>query len=339
MIPHEVLAVATTLHQLVQSAPQAQPPASTGGSVDSGILASLTSLLNPITWVQDGVSAILAWIWQHIAVWIASEVLSMLSDVGHITALWRYNFAQSVIGLSQAAAAGVLAMRLAWEAYQNSTLRAEGVPTDPGSLLKRTVASAIAIGVGPFLAEQAFLAANSLASAIVGLIGFSAQPAMVQSSLAGMATGLLSGATADFSMIIFGLAFVALLPLVLISALIRSLEALVLIILAPVLALGFMSGGGTADAWLRELLVICGAQTVQVLMVYLAVSFVVNPSQATANAATFGLWGLFWGIAALWVALRSPSVIRQYAYHSGAGGVMNQGLGMVLSAAARAIVM
>ncbi len=335
MIPHELLAVATTLHQAAQTATPPPPTSTTTGSGGSGLL----SLLNPVTWVQAAAAAFFGYLWQHIAVWLASVVLSSLADVGQITALWRYDFAQSAIHLSQAAAAGLLAMRLAWEAYQNATLRAEGVTTDPGSLLKRTVAAAVAIAVGPLLAEQAFLAANSLAAAIAGLIGVAAQPGALQSSLTGMATGLVGGATADIGMILVAAVFALLLPIVLISALVRSLEALVLIVLAPVLALGFMSGGGTADAWLRELLVICGAQAIQVLMVFLAVSFVVNPSQLELNAATFGIWGLLWGIAALWVALRAPSVIRQYSYHSGAGGVMNQGLGMVLSAAAKAIVM
>ena len=87
--------------------------------------------------------------------------------------------------------------------------------------------------------------------------------------------------------------------------------------------------------WWRELLVIASAQGVQLTLLYLAASLLVAPAPGLA-AMGLAPW-LF--VGACWVAWRTPHILRQYAYHTGAGSAAggvgnmaaNAGVRMVLS--------
>lgn|GEM_PF-4238172 len=54
-----------------------------------------------------------------------------------------------------------------------------------------------------------------------------------------------------------------------IQAVVRTIEMTLAAILAPVMALGFLSGGGTTAAvWFREVVVLSASQAVRLLLLY-----------------------------------------------------------------------
>ncbi len=251
-------------------------------------------------------------------------LLSAFAAAGAVHDLTGAPWAQNLIAGSQAVAGAVLAMRTAWEALMLATARTEGAPTDPGALLKRVVLTAAAIAAGPALAVQAMRAGNLLADAVAHA-GLGPGLADLPGNLWTMAATV----EADqpwVPLLLLGGGFI--LILCFIQSVVRTVEMTLAAILAPVMALGFLSGGGTADVWLREVVVLAASQAVQLLLLYLAAALLVLP----AGPAGLAL-GPFYFLGACWVAWRSPQMLRQFAYHSGAGSAIGSVAGSAATAA------
>ena len=257
------------------------------------------------------VSAILSFL---IRVFLAplNAVLVSFATAGELHDLLGYPGVSTLITGAQAVAWAILGTRTAWEAFQLATLRNEGAPTDPGSLLKRVALTGAAIAGGPWVAEQALLVGNDLAQAVAH-VGLGVGLGSISGNLAALSANLTL-ATLWVPLLLLG--GVVLVILCFLQAIVRTVEITLAAIVAPVMALGFLGGGGTADVWWRELLVLAGAQSVQLTLLYLAASFLVAPTLGTAS----NFLDPFLFVGAVWVAWRTPHVLRQYAYHTGAGG-------------------
>ncbi len=240
-----------------------------------------------------------------------SGLLPVLAAAGALRDLTGEPWARNLIAGAQALAGAVLAARTAWEALQLATLRAEGAPADPGALLKRFVAAAAAIVAGPALAVRAMDAGNLL-SAAVARAGFGAGLPGLPGDLGALAAQVSADALWVPLLLLGGL---VLLLLCFLQAMVRTVEMTLAAILAPVMALGFLSGGGTADVWLREVVVLSAAQAVQLLLLDLGAALLAAPSLPGSPA---GPLGPFLFVACCWVAWRSPHLLRQFAYRSGA---------------------
>ena len=257
------------------------------------------------------VSAILSFL---IRVFLAplNAVLVSFATAGELHDLLGYPGVATLITGAQAVAWAILGTRTAWEAFQLATLRNEGAPTDPGSLLKRVALTGAAIAGGPWVVEQALLVGNDLAQAVAH-VGLGVGLGSISGNLTAL-TANLTLATLWVPVLLVG--GVVLVILCFLQAIVRTVEITLAAIVAPVMALGFLGGGGTADVWWRELLVLAGAQSVQLTLLYLAASFLVAPAVGTAS----NFLDPFLFVGAVWVAWRTPHVLRQYAYHTGAGG-------------------
>lgn len=248
-------------------------------------------------------------------------VLVAFAAAGELHNLTTTPWAQNLIAGAQALAAAVLAVRTAWEAFQLATLRTEGQPADAGSLLKRVALSAGAIAAGPWLCVQAMLAGNLLADAVAhaglgsglgGLVGrLLAMSNVLAASAVWMPLLLLAGS------VIIVLCFL--------QAIVRTVEMTLAAIVSPLMAIGFLSGGGAADVWLREVIVLACSQAVQLLLLYLAAAVLVGPLPG-GTGGTFLAPFLFVGTC--WVAWRTPHILRQYAYHTGIGSAAGGGAAM-----------
>jgi len=237
--------------------------------------------------------------------------LELFADAGALQDLTTQAWATNLIAGVQGIACALLAVRVAWEALQMATVRAEGAPTDPGGLLKRTFMAGASIFAGPWLARQMIYMGNLLAQA-VGSIGLGVGlDELDLVSLLGMTQG-----TPLFSLILTVPA-VVLLIIIFFQGLIRTIEITLAAIISPFAALGFISGGGMADVWWREVMVISTSQAVQMLLVYLAAALLVAP---TTFFSAQDILGPFLFIAALWVAFRTPVILRNYAYSTGVSG-------------------
>ena len=193
--------------------------------------------------------------------------------------LLGYPGVATLITGAQAVAWAILGTRTAWEAFQLATLRKEGAPTDPGSLLKRVALTGAAIAGGPWVAEQALVVGNDLAQAVAH-VGLGVGLGSISGNLTALSANLTL-ATLWVPVLLVG--GVVLVILCFLQAIVRTVETTLAAIVAPVMALGFLGGGGTADVWWRELLVLAGAQSVQLTLLYLAASFLVAPTVGAAS--------------------------------------------------------
>jgi len=263
------------------------------------------------------VTAVLTW-WVNAMLTPLNWLLGVFSSAGALRDLTYQPWAQNLIAGSQGIAAALLALRVAWEALQMATLRAEGAPTDPGALLKRTVMAAAAIFGGPWLARQMIFVGNTLAQGVAW--------AGLGVGLDQLDLGSLFAYAADPAnfiwMLLLTIPAVILLILVFFQGLVRTIEITLAAIISPLAALGYISGGGMADVWWREVMVISVSQAVQMLLLYMGAALLVAPTQWSNSQVDLGPF-LF--VATLWVAFRTPAILRNYAYNTGvssmAGGI------------------
>ncbi|MHB1128266.1 MAG: conjugal transfer protein TrbL family protein [Bacillota bacterium] len=267
--------------------------------------------------LQDGAIQIAT----TVLTWLASSMLvplnwllSVFSSAGALRDLTYQPWAQNLIAGTQGIAMALLAVRVAWEALQMATLRAEGAPADPGSLLKRTVMAAAAIFGGPWLARQMIFVGNSLAAAMA--------QAGLGAGLEKLDLGSLFAYTTSpetfIWMLLLTIPAMVLLILVFFQGLVRTIEITLAAIISPLAALGYISGGGMADVWWREVAVISTSQAVQMLLLYMGAALLAAPAPWSDIQADLGPF-LF--VATLWVALRTPRILRNYAYSTGVGGI------------------
>jgi len=252
----------------------------------------------------------------------AQAALSSFAVAGELHYLWSASWAVNFLLAARGIAFALLAVRTAWDAFQLATLRADGAPTDPGGLLKRVVVTACAIGAGPWLAHQMLVYGNDLAEMVANLGLVTALP----SSLSLPSAGVGAAWALVVSLVLFAAGFLLVL-LCFAQSMVRSVEMLLAALVSPILALGFMSGNdGTAGTWFRESLVLACTQAVQVTMLYVAATLLVSPGGVVGAQV---LIRPFLFVGACWVAFRTPQILRQYAYHSGAGEATSSVAGQV----------
>lgn len=269
------------------------------------------------------VSAVLAYLIQIVLAPL-NDILVAFAAAGALHNLTTEPWAQNLIAGSQALAGAILAVRLAWEALQLATLRTEGAPTDPGALLKRAALTACAIAAGPWLAVQAMLAGNLLSDAVAHA-GLGEGLSTLSGNLSALTATLASDRIWEPLLLLGG---VVIIVLCFIQAVVRTIEMTLAAILAPVMALGFLSGGGTADVWFREIVVLSASQAVQLLLLYIAAALLVSPA---VPGTTSGFLGPFLFLGACWVAYRTPQLLRQFAYHTGTGSAAGSAVAMAAS--------
>ena len=272
--------------------------------------------------VQTIVAGVLGFLIQAVLAPL-NGILAAFAAAGELHNLTTEPWAQNLIAGSQAVAGAILAVRTAWDAFQLATLRTEGAPTDPGALLKRVALTAGAIAAGPWLAVQAMVAGNLLAGAVahaglgVGLTDLAGNLSSLTATLQ----------VADLWEPLLLLIGVVVIVLCFIQSIVRTIEMTLAAILAPVMALGFLSGGGAADVWFKEVVVLAGSQAVQLLLLYMASALLVSPVVAGGPQ---GFLGPFFFLGACWVAWRTPQLLRQYAYHTGAGAAAGTAVAMAV---------
>jgi hypothetical protein len=243
------------------------------------------------------------------------SMIQTFATAGGMRDLTTAPWASNLIAGAQGIAFALLALRLAWDALQQAVLRAEGGVTDPGGLIKRAAMASCAIVAGPWLAKQMIVVSNLLAQAVASA-GFG-----VGLDQLGVGDLLVSMPSPAFLFLAI-IPMVVLLPLILFQSLIRTVEILIAAIVAPFAAISFAGEGAMADAWWREVVILCTAQAVQVLLLYVAVASLVSPAHWGTLAA---FAGPFLAVATLWVAWRTPHILRAYASGTGmqsaAGGI------------------
>ncbi|GEA16342.1 hypothetical protein E308F_25880 [Moorella sp. E308F] len=222
-------------------------------------------------------------------------------------------YVENAVHLAQAVAGSLLAVKVGAEALQVYILHAHGDPgADPGGLLKRAAFAAAAIGCGPWAVKTVYTWGNELAVSVANLSAVNPNPVNFIDTMVSLATTPILILIADLAALIIW-------ALILIQTGIRAVEVAALAAAGPFMAVGLTRADeGVAAVWWRELVVLSASQALQ--------TFLLKGFLATIVTFTFNsdILKLFLLIGWLWVAFKTPSVLRQFAYHTGLGGAMGQ---------------
>lgn len=261
---------------------------------------------------------------------LIETLLNLFATSGAIRDITHMPWVQTLINNGTVIAVTILILRTTWEAYQLTALKADGAPTDISGFVKRIIMSITAIFAFPTIVRYLIEFGNLLALSVANA-GFGVDPATLKLAevleefiSVGLLTGGLVATTTTlglFPLIVMGVIFL-LLFLIFMQALARTVEITLSAIVGPFMALGYMSnGGGTANVWWRESVVISLAHAVQMLLLYMSVAFLVGPGFANVGTTLRP----FFFIASLWITFRTPQILRNYAYSTG----MRAGMGNI----------
>lgn len=213
---------------------------------------------------------------------------------------------------AQGLALVILVAKVASEALQTWILYTHGDSnSNPGGLLIRTV-KAIAIITGvPWIVSWIYQFGTAMAQDVANLSGVGT---VTDVSFAGLTNYANNAMIVGILMVLVG---IIMLLFVFIQTFTRSAELGLLAVVGPLIALNVTStNNSTYSAWIREVIIVSISQALQIFMV--KTSFYVLAGGIPSISSGYALL-MF--LAWLWVTIKAPKFIKQFAYSSGLGGV------------------
>jgi len=218
-----------------------------------------------------------------------------------------FPFVVAAIQLAQVVAGSLLTLKVGVEVLRSYILFSTGnSDVSPFKLVKRAMYAGMMIAAGPWLARNVFGYGASLAVSVAQLpmLGEGVNPL----------GGLLAGNT-GFGFLLLFIAMFIFWILIYIQSIIRGVEVAFLSISGPIMAVGLTGADeGAWGAWWRELVVVSLSQAVQMFML-MGFFATLAPGQGG------DFYSMLVGVAWLWVALKTPAALKQYAYHTGTGSL------------------
>lgn len=217
---------------------------------------------------------------------------------------------QNGILYAQALAFTLLVLKVMNEAYQTYILYQNGDPdADPTGLLVRTAQAAAIIACLPWIVHQIFIFGTKVAKDVanlgtgkMGIDDFQFLKTIIVTS---------GGSVVAF----FCITLVIMLLVVAIQATIRGAELALMAVLGPIMALNLTANNRSIwSSWFRQVVIICTAQAIQIFMLSGALSLLT--SQAISSKGLILVFG--W----LWVTVKSPKYVQQFAYSTGFTGAV-----------------
>ena len=242
----------------------------------------------------------------------------MLYSMAAALQILDVSYVKNMILNAQIIGGSLLTLKILYDTLYNYILHVNGEPTDSGGILVRIALAAGAVIGAPEIAKQVYSACTDLASEVAG------SQAIESSQL----SPFFSISDISFIVTILAIVGLALWILILIQTGIRAVELVVLSVVGSGMAVGLTNPDqGTFAVWWRELIVLSMSQVIQIFLVKGALSTLMLIS---ATAMMQMLFFIGW----LWVAYRTPAVLRQYAYSTGVGsavgGAVQQGGSFVM---------
>ena len=211
---------------------------------------------------------------------------------------------------AQALAFTILVIKAMKEAFETYILYQNGdSDQDPAGLLVRTAQAVAVISTLPWIVEQVFEFGNrvshDVASLSVGSTGIKDFNFMVAAIVS-------SGGTV---IALFCIVVAILLLVVAIQATIRGAELSLMSVLGPIMALNLTANNRSMwSAWFKQLVIICTSQALQILMLDGAFSLLTNQSVSGGGLLVLIGW--------LWVTVKTPKFVQQFAYSTGFTGAV-----------------
>lgn len=248
------------------------------------------------------------------------QMVKLISTVGGLKNYFDAPWLVYLIHMSQVFAGTLLGVALAWQAYHLYIMRTNGDGGNPTDLLVKAVYGAVGIVLYPWAARYMIPFANGLAGMVAKAPFGSSLPDMSANLQSTISTSLQTDVDM-FLVPILLLIGLVLLIIIFIQSLIRTVELIVIGVIGPVCSVGWMGNGGVAMAFWRELITLGMSQVVQIMMLWITSALVAAPSQSVSHA----ILTPFMLIASLWVTYKTPSLLRQWTYHTGVGQAAGSG--------------
>lgn len=272
-----------------------------------------------LDWLKKGISYIFQDFFQDLTSFFGQVLANVM---GFSQEVLKLDLVQSAIHYAQALAFTLLVLKTMNEAFQTYILYENGDPdADPGGLLVRTAQAAAIIAFMPELVKYVFEFGAKVSSDVAGL---SVGKAGIADWTFIIGAIIQSGGMVIVIMMII---FVVMLLIVAFQATIRGAELARISILGPIMALNITSNNKSMwSSWFRQLVIICTAQAIQIFMVRGAMSLMTNEAVTGGGVVLILGW--------LWVAIKTPKYLEQFAYSTGftgaAGGAAKQAGSMAM---------
>lgn len=252
---------------------------------------------------------------------IFDQLLMWSVDLTAPITYWQDGYAIMAHSVVLQVAWSLLALRLVWEIYRLYIVRDISDSSIGASVIfRRLIITAFWIAAtGPavqWVYEFAYASSKAIASVGVELDRLKLISGILEQVMIGLTFG---------GVLLYGTIFIVFavgILLIKLQAAIRGVELMIAYVFGPVFALSAISNDdflatGTLAAWWREVLVCSLTQVVQTLTMLALFNYIL--------ATGFEIFHIILSLPIIWVSLKSPSILRQYAYHTGVGKGVSSG--------------
>lgn len=217
---------------------------------------------------------------------------------------------QNGIKYAQALAFTILVIKAMAESIQTYILYQKGDPeSDPTGLVVRTAQATAVIACMPWIVRQMFIFGTKVATDVANLS--SGQTGIADwTFLTEMI--IVSGGSV---VALFFIVIIIFILLIAIQATIRGAELALVSVIGPILALNITANNqSTWSAWFKQLIIVCLTQALQI--------FMFSGTMSLLTSQVISSEGLIQVIGWLWVALKTPKFIQQFAHSTGFSGAV-----------------
>lgn len=218
-------------------------------------------------------------------------------------------FVQNGVSYAQALAFALLSAKVLSEGISQYILYQSGDPdADPSGLIIRTGKSIAVISTLPWIVLQIFTFGTKVATDVANL----GAGKMGSSDISFLSTFVVS--TGGLPVAIMGIIILIMFLVVAIQSTIRGAELALMAVLGPIMALNLTSNNQSIwGAWLKQVIVICVSQALQIFMIKGVFTLIVTGVSTGGLLLVFG-W--------LWVTIKSPKYLQQFAHSTGFSGAV-----------------
>lgn len=242
---------------------------------------------------------------------LISGFSTTLGDVmGASSRVLDYPIVTSGIHYTQLLAFTLLVLKVMNEAFQTYILYQNGDPdADPTNLLVRTAQAVAVIATLPdivmFIFNFGTKIVMDVANLSVGQTDILTWAAMVTAALM----------TAGLPIILLCIVMIIMFLVIAIQSLIRGGELALMAVLGPIMALNITANNRNMwSDWFKQVVIICTAQGLQLFMLKGALALITNGVLTDTGLLTVFAW--------LWVTIKVPKFLQQFAYSTGFTGAI-----------------
>lgn len=232
----------------------------------------------------------------------------LVNVMGTSVDVLSYQIVKSGIAYTQILALSLLVLKVMNEAFQTYILYQNGdSDADPSGLLIRTAQAVAIIVTLPEIVTFIFKFGTEIALDVTALSAGGVDASTFTANAIALAR------TGGLPIVLLAIAALVMFLIVSVQAAIRGAELALMAVLGPIMALNLTANNRSMwSAWFKQLVIICSAQAMQIFMIKGAFALMVGLTNT----------GLLALLAWLWVTIKTPKFVQQFAYNTGFTGAV-----------------